>query len=94
MAGRNGGTRRANEGVHGHTELEEAELTDGQGRALSAHMSQQSYEGYAKRTMRRALAATRKRYAHRLVNIIGTEFQNDEQKLVQNADLPEQKDRA
>ena len=33
----------------GMTELEEAELTDGQGRALSAHKSQQSYEGYAKR---------------------------------------------
>jgi hypothetical protein len=32
------------------TELEEAELTDGQGRALSAHRTQQSYIGYAKRT--------------------------------------------
>ncbi len=50
----------------GMTELEEAELTDGQGRALSAHRTQQSYEGYAKRTMTRALSATRKRYAHRL----------------------------
>ncbi len=47
------------------TELEEAELTDGQGRALSAHKSK-AYEGYAKRTEKRALAATRKRYAHRL----------------------------
>ena len=37
----------------GMTELEEAELTDGQGRALSAHKSQQAYEGYAKRTMER-----------------------------------------
>jgi hypothetical protein len=46
------------------TELEEAELTDGQGRALSAHKSQQAYEGYAKRTMERALSATRKRHAH------------------------------
>jgi hypothetical protein len=45
------------------TELEEAELTDGQGRALSAHRSK-AYEGYAKRTFERALAATRKRYAH------------------------------
>ena len=44
------------------TELEEAELTDGQGRALSAHKSR-AYEGYAKRTMERALAATRKRHA-------------------------------
>jgi hypothetical protein len=49
----------------GMTELEEAELTDGQGRALSAHRSK-AYEGYAKRTEKRALAATRKRHAHRL----------------------------
>jgi hypothetical protein len=47
----------------GMTELEEAELTDGQGRALSAHKSQQAYEGYAKRTTERALSATRKRHA-------------------------------
>jgi hypothetical protein len=39
----------------GMTELEEAEPTDGQGRALSAHKS----KAYA-------LAATRKRHAHRL----------------------------
>jgi hypothetical protein len=38
----------------GMTELEEAELTDGQGRALSAHTSK-AYDGYAKRTMKRAL---------------------------------------
>jgi len=43
------------------TELEEAELTDGQGRALSAHKSR-AYEGYAKRAMERALAATPKRH--------------------------------
>ena len=49
----------------GMTELEEAELTDGQGRALSAHRSK-AYEGYAKRTEKRALAATRKRHAHRV----------------------------
>jgi hypothetical protein len=63
----------------GMTELEEAELTDGQGRALSAHKSR-AYEGYAKRTMERALAATRKRHAHRLatsVNAAGTEFRNE-----------------
>jgi hypothetical protein len=40
----------------GMTELEEAELTDGQGRALSAHRTQQSYAGYAKRTAKRMLA--------------------------------------
>ncbi len=45
----------------GMTELEEAELTDGQGRALSAHRTQASYVGYAKRTERRVLSATRKR---------------------------------
>jgi hypothetical protein len=49
----------------GMTELEEAELTDGQGRALSAHRSK-AYEGYAKRTEKRALAATRKRHAYRM----------------------------
>lgn len=48
----------------GMTELEEAGLTDGQGRALSAHRSR-AYERYAKRTFDRALAATRKRHAHR-----------------------------
>ena len=40
----------------GMTELEEAELTDGPGRALSAHSSK-AYGGYAKRTQKRALAA-------------------------------------
>jgi integrase len=70
----------------GMTELEEAELTDGQGRALSAHKSQQAYEGYAKRTMERALSATRKRHAHRHVNAPGTNIQNGQQNGVQNAD--------
>ena len=71
------------------TELEEAELTDGQGRALSAHKSQQAYEGYAKRTMERALSATRKRHAHRLVNAVRTNIQNDGQNDIQNADAQE-----
>jgi len=70
----------------GMTELEEAELTDGQGRALSAHKSQQVYEGYAKRTMERALSATRKRHAHRLANMVGTNIQNAPQNLIQNAE--------
>jgi len=70
----------------GMTELEEAELTDGQGRALSAHKSQQAYEGYAKRTMERALSATRKRHAHRLANAPGTNIQNGWQIDVQNGD--------
>jgi hypothetical protein len=64
--------------------LEGAELTDGQGRALSAHRSQQAYEGYSKRTMERALSATRKRHAHRLANTAGTSVQNEQQSGVQN----------
>src|SRR5215510_11694111 len=71
----------------GMTELEEAELTDGQGRALSAHKSQQAYERYAKRTMERALSATRKRYAHRLANAAGTNIQNELRNDIQNADV-------
>jgi hypothetical protein len=70
----------------GMTELEEAALTDGQGRALSAHKSQQAYEGYAKRTMERALSATRKRHAHRLANIQGIEFRNETQNRFRNED--------
>jgi hypothetical protein len=70
----------------GMTELEEAELTDGQGRALSAHKSR-AYEGYAKRTMERAIAATRKRHAHRIAassNMQGTEFRNEGQNEFRN----------
>lgn len=51
----------------GMTELEESGLTDGQGRALSAHRSK-AYEGYAKRTAKRVLAATKARFAHRAQN--------------------------
>jgi integrase len=68
----------------GMTELEEAELTEGQGRALSAHRTQQSYAGYAKRTESRMLSATRKRHAHRLANEKATDVQNEQQKSVQN----------
>jgi hypothetical protein len=62
----------------GMTELEEAELTDGEGRALSAHRSK-AYERYAKRTFKRALAATRRRRAYVLALIEGEQksFQND-----------------
>jgi hypothetical protein len=67
------------------TELEEAELTDGQGRALSAHKSK-AYEGYAKRTELRALAATRKRHAHRLANNARTEFPNEQRNPLPNGD--------
>jgi hypothetical protein len=68
----------------GMTELEEAELTEGQGRALSAHRTSQSYAGYAKRTEARMLAATRKRHAHRLANETATSVQNAAGDAVQN----------
>jgi hypothetical protein len=66
------------------TEIEEAELTDGQGRALAGHRTQRAYEGYAKRTLARALPATRKRYAHALANVHGTSVQNATGFAVQN----------
>lgn len=75
----------------GMTELEEAELTDGQGRALSAHRTQQSYEGYAKRNMARALSATRKRHAHRLANASATSIQNEAGEPIQNEKLRNEK---
>lgn len=68
----------------GMTELEEAELTDGQGRALSTHKTQQSYEGYAKRTAKRMLSATRKRHAHRLANETGLSVRNEAPDDVRN----------
>ena len=68
----------------GMTELEEAELTTGQGRALSGHRTERAYEGYAKATIERALAATRKRHAHRLANAAGTNVQNDTLIGIQN----------
>jgi hypothetical protein len=70
----------------GMTELEAAELTDGQGRALSGHRTQVAYSGYAKRTLARALPATRKRYAHMIAmaNATGTSVQNEARKSVQN----------
>jgi hypothetical protein len=70
----------------GMTELEEAELTDGQGRALSGHRTQVAYAGYAKRTLSRALPATRKRHAHMLAsaNASGTAIQNEERNSIQN----------
>jgi hypothetical protein len=68
----------------GMTELEEAALTEGQGRALSGHKTAQSYRGYAKETFERSLAATRKRHAHRLANETATNVQNGGQIGVQN----------
>jgi hypothetical protein len=61
----------------GMTELEQAELTDGQGRALSGHQTQRGYQGYAKRTLERALPATRKRHAHRIATNAAEELAAD-----------------
>jgi hypothetical protein len=63
----------------GMTELEEAGLTEGQGRALSGHRTTQAYRGYAKETFDRALSATRKRNAHRLANEPATNVRNEGQ---------------
>ena len=75
----------------GLTELEEAGLTDGQGRALSAHRTQESYEGYAKRNLPRALSAARKRYAHVLANASETKRQNEAVAGRQNENPPDSK---
>jgi len=74
----------------GMTELEEAELTEGQGRALSGHKTAQAYRGYAKETLERALSATRKRHAHRLANETATNVRNEGQNDVRN-EVAEQK---
>jgi hypothetical protein len=68
----------------GMTELEEAALTEGQGRALSGHKTAQAYRGYAKETFDHALSATRKRHAHRLANTQSSSVQNEGQIGVQN----------
>jgi hypothetical protein len=68
----------------GMTELEEAALTEGQGRALSGHKTAQAYRGYAKDTFDRALSTTRKRHAHRLANAQGTNVRNEGRISVRN----------
>ena len=70
----------------GMTELEEAELTEGQGRALSAHRTRESYAAYAKRTEARMLSATRKRHAHMLANQLATDVQDALMDAIQNAE--------
>jgi len=47
----------------GMTELEESELTEGQGKALSTHTTS-AYRVYAKETEQRVLRATMKRFGH------------------------------
>jgi len=71
----------------GMTELEEAALTEGQGRALSGHKTSQAYRGYAKETFDRALSATRKRHAHRLVNETTTNVRNEGRIGIRNETL-------
>lgn len=48
----------------GMTELEEAGLTEGEGRVLSKHKTATAYRGYAKETDARVLNATKKRFGH------------------------------
>lgn len=48
----------------GMTELEEAGLTEGEGRVLSKHKTGSAYRGYAKETEKRVLNATLKRFGH------------------------------
>lgn len=48
----------------GMTELEEAGLTEGEGRSLSKHRTSGAYRGYAKETELRVLNATKKRFGH------------------------------
>ena len=69
----------------GMTELEEAALTDGQGRASSAHKSQQAYDGYAKTndragTVRNAQASR----ASPERTLPGTEFRNETRNRFRN----------
>jgi hypothetical protein len=71
----------------GMTELEEAELTEGQGRALSGHKTAQAYRGYAKEAFERALSATCKRHAHRLAKEPATSVRNEGQNCVRNEGL-------
>jgi len=52
----------------------------------AAHKTASAYAGYAKRTIERALSATRKRHAHRLANAAGTEFRNETRNRFRNED--------
>ncbi|NTF54844.1 hypothetical protein G6L12_08055 [Agrobacterium rhizogenes] len=60
----------------GMTELEEEELTEGQGRALSKHKTAQSYRGYAKETEKRVLKATKKRMGPRAKKVLEEQEEN------------------
>jgi hypothetical protein len=66
----------------GMTELEEAELTEGQGMALSGHKTPQAYRGYAKKTLTRTMGATMKRLAWRQNQ---NQFRNEPSEEFRNA---------
>jgi hypothetical protein len=55
-------------------------------RGIPPDMMSSAYAGYAKRTIERALSATRKRHAHRLANPAGTEFRNETRNRFRNDD--------
>ena len=67
------------------TELEEAELVEREG-GRQTNLFAHRYAGYAKRTMERALSATRKRHTHLLANAAGTEFRNETRNRFRNED--------
>jgi hypothetical protein len=71
---------------HGRmTELEEAELTEGQGRALSAHSHTRELCGICETNRGPyVLSATRKRHAHMLANQLAISVQNAADDSVQN----------
>jgi histone acetyltransferase (RNA polymerase elongator complex component) len=64
----------------GMTELEEAELTDGQAARFQRTGRSKVTSATPKRTEKRLLAATRKRHAHRLANEMATDVQNEQRK--------------
>jgi hypothetical protein len=63
------------------TELEAADSRTAKAALLQGHRTQRAY---AKRTLERALPATRKRDAHRLLNVQRTNFQNEPRLDFQN----------
>lgn len=68
----------------GLTELEEAQLTEGQGRLLSGHKTNLAYRGYAKITDRRMYDAATKRRQFVERNVSGTFIQNGRRNRIQN----------
>jgi hypothetical protein len=69
---------------HADAEKHDVRQLGSQGRALSGHKTAQAYRAYAKETFDRALAATRKRHAHRVANVDRTSIQNEGRNEIQN----------